>query len=92
MAQINEKKLTSSRDRGITADEFLNWMVFDFLNEEEIEFEGDDLFKDEELLPVFLDWLCESIDLREDQELVAIIERDSGYKYVIEDGGNQSFI
>lgn len=92
MAEIKEKLPSTLNRDSMGADEFLCWLVFDFLNEEDIDFQGDDLFKDDELLPVFLDWLCESVDLRKDDELVSIIERDSGYKYVIEDGGNQSFI
>lgn len=92
MANIKET-LPSTLNRGeMSAEEFLTLFVYNFLNEEEIIVDKDGLFKDDELLPVFLDWLCENINLREDYELVAIIERDSGYKYVIEAGGNQAFI
>lgn len=92
MAEIKEKLPTTLNRGSMSADEFLCWLVFDFLNEEDIDFQGDDLFKDSELLPVFLDWLCSSVDLREDDELVSIIERDSGYIYIVEDEGNQAFI
>lgn len=95
MAEIKKElhsTLNMRKGSGMSAEESLCWLVFDFLNEEDIDFKGDDLFKDNELLPIFLDWLCESVDLREDDELVSIIERNSGYKYVIENGGNQAFI
>lgn len=72
-------------------NKLLNSLLNNFINELELP-QNIEVFKDDELLPVFLDWLCENIDLREDYELVSIIERDSGYKYVIEAGGNQAFI
>lgn len=92
MANIKETLPSTLNREEMSAEEFLTLLVYDFLNEEEIIFDEDNLFKDEELLPVFLDWLCENINLREDYELVAIIERDSGYTYIIEAGGNQAFI
>lgn len=92
MAEIKKELPTTLNREDMGTEEFLCWLVFDFLNESDIDFKGDDLFKDDELLPVFLDWICESVDLREDYDLISIIERDSGYKYVIEAGGNQAFI
>lgn len=72
-------------------NKLLNSLLNNFINELELP-QDIEVFKDDEILPIFLDWLCESVNLRENYELVSIIERDSGYKYVIEDGGNQAFI
>lgn len=72
-------------------NKLLNSLLNNFINELELP-QDIEVFKDDEILPIFLDWLCENIDLRDKEQLVALIERDSGYIYIVEAGGNQAFI
>lgn len=94
MANISTFKRLGGSD--MNPDTRLYWLVNDYCNEldeEGISYDKNKtIWEDEEILPMFLDWLCSIADLREEYELVSLIEKESGYHYIVEDGGNQAFI